>query len=355
MGREVTLFEREFADYCGASYAVAVTSGTAALHVALLAAGVGPGDEVLAVANGDLSASLAILHTGGALKWVDVDERTFNMDPGVLGQLLNERTRAVIVAHMYGLPADMEAIQAQLERWPNVVLVEDGALAPGAEYHGRRVGSFGSYGCFSLACGKVLGVLGSGGAVTAQDEEAFRRLNHVRNYGRASSPYREVDPLEGRWPDETGAVVLGVNERLDTVQAAVARVKLKHLPQDLQKRRAIAALYGELLRDAPCTPQYVPPGYVSSYRVYAIRVAAHVRDRFVWEMRSAGIEVGTHYVPPDHLHPYFRQKGYREGHLPVTERVAAEVVCLPCHQYLTVEEVLEVAQKAREVLRQLPS
>jgi len=183
MGREVPEFEAKFAEYCDTKYSVAVTSGTASILIALLAVGVGPGDEVLTVANADKAPSLAALHTGAELTWVDIDETTYNMDPEDLARKLSPKTKAVVVAHMYGLPADMDAIREVLADRPDVFLIEDGSLATGATYNGQKVGSFGDMGCFSLASGKVLGVAGSGGAATTNSEELFIKLNQVRNYG----------------------------------------------------------------------------------------------------------------------------------------------------------------------------
>jgi len=352
MGPEVPAFEAEFAEYCQTSYAVAVTSGTASLHVALLAAGVGPGDDVITVANADISPSTAVVHTGANLIWADIEEDTLNMDPASLADKLTPSTKAVVVAHMYGLPANMEAIHEVLSDRPDITVMEDASLAAGSVYNGRKAGSLGDVGCFSLASGKVLGILGSGGIVTTGDLETYQRLNWVRHYGRSSSPYRHADPMPPH-DGPRGTTMLGVNERLDTLQAAVARVKLQKLDSDLEKRRAVAAIYDEVLAESPCQPQRVPEGSVSSYRVYVILVDPEIRSDVVAQLNEEGIQAGAYYVPPDHLHPFFKRRGAHEGLLPVTERAANSVVCLPSHPYMGVDDAWYVATKTREILGRL--
>ncbi len=349
MGREVPAFEAEFANYSNAKYGVAVTSGTAALHVALLAARVGPGDEVLAVANADKAMSLAAVHTGADLKWVDIDERTFNMVPEELEKALSEKTKAVIVAHMYGLPADMDAIEQVLKGRDDIVLIEDAALAVGADVRGRRAGSIGDMACFSIASSKVLGAVGAGGIVTTNSLEYYQNLNWVRNYGSAKSPYKEDDPMPKH--EKGGMMFPGVNERLDTIQAAVARVKLRKMDADLTKRRANCSIFDEFLADSPCEVPYIPEGFTHSFRVYPMLVDADVRDDALKEIQQAGIQAGAHYVPPDHLHPFFLERGSYQGLLPNTEKVADRIICLPCHQYMDSDEVYYVATKTRDILK----
>jgi len=352
MGREATEFESAFARYCDTEYSVAVTSGTSSLFLALLAAGVGPGDEVLTVANGDKAPSLAVLHTGAKLTWVDIDETTYNMDPKDLAAKLTDKTRAVIVVHMYGLPADMDSIMDVLADREDIVLIEDGSLATGALYKGKKVGSFGDMGCFSLASSKVLGVLGSGGAVCTNCKEYYLKLNQVRNYGGTDSPYLEVDPLaEYDLPHDMSSK--GLNDRMDTIQAAAGLVKLREHERDLARRRAIAAIYDQALADSACTITKVPAHSTHSYRVYPLRVDPTIRDEVLKELRVAGIQAGTHYVPPDHLTTYFKKRGFKRGDLPATEAVADSIACLPSHPYMEVDEVWHVATKTHEILDRL--
>ncbi len=349
MGPEVPAFEAEFAAYCDAAYSVAVTSGTTSLHIALLALELGPDDEVLTVAGGDLAPSLAVLHTGAQLTWVDICEETLNMDPASLRDTLSAKTRAVIAVDMYGAPADMDALRDALDGRDDITLIEDFSLAVGATYRGKKAGSLADIGCTSLAAGKVLGVLGSGGALTTHHEHLYRRINEVRHYGRAESPYWHDDPLPPvKEPD--GMVIKGLNERMDSIQAAVARVKLRHLERDLGIRRAIAAVYDEYLKAAPCRAQRVLDQAVSSYRSYVILVEPQIRDQFVQKMAEAGIRVGLQYIPPDHLHPYFLERGCQPGMLPVIEKVADALACLPIEPTMSVEDVHYVAETARKLL-----
>ncbi len=351
MGREVAAFEREFSAYCQAAYGVAVTSGTAALHIALLTAEIGPGDEVIGVATADKAISLAVENAGADLKWVDIDQQTFNMDPNALQAALTPKTRAVIVAHMYGLPADITAIRSVLADRKDIILIEDGALAIGADSPAGRVGSLGDMACFSIASSKVLGCVGAGGVLTTNHEEFYVKANWVRNYGTASSPYKEEDPMPTR--QEKGLVIRGVNERLDTIQAAVARVKLKHLDRDLAKRRANAKIYDRFFSDLACETPYIPQGYTHSFRTYPLLVEASIRDRCLQQLNERGIEAGAHYIPPDHLHPYFLKRGGYRGQLPVTEEVADRIVCLPVHQYLESDEIAYVIHHTKEVMQSL--
>ena len=275
------------------------------------------------------------------------------MDPDSLAQCLTDRTRAVIVAHMYGLPADMDGIRTVLRDRPDITLIEDASLAVGADYRGRRVGSLGDAAAFSLASGKVLGVIGSGGAITTDSQDYYLALNHARHYGRNSSPYHYCDPLP-EIAQPRGMVIRGLNERMDTIQAAVGLVKLEALEADLAKRRSIAALYDTVLESAPCQCPVVPEGYTHSYRVYVLRVDPTIRDVFVERMCAEEIQVGTLYVPPDHLQPYFMDNGPgRVGLLPVTESVANELVCLPSHPYMTIDDAWRVADTTRRILAEL--
>ena len=347
LGPEVEALEREFADYCGVKYAVTVNSGTTALLLPLLAREVGEGDEVLAVSNADVAMSTVPLFVGADLNWVDIEEDTFNMSAVDLAEKVSSRTRVVIVAHMYGLPADMAGIRAVLADYPDVILIEDAALAPGAEYGGQKVGSLADFGCFSLAWNKVLGMIGRGGIITTDSPEDYLRLREVRHYGKEKT----LDDSLAK--PEQHLVRLGLNERLDAIQGAAGRVKLRHLDADLELRRAAASIYNRVLSDSPCRTPRVPENCTHSYRVYVIQVDPSIRDAFVDQMMKASVEVGKHYVPPDHLHPYFLERGSAPGLLPITERVAERLVCLPSHPYMDVADVWYAANTAREVLAEL--
>ncbi len=343
MGEPVRQFEQEFAAYCGVRHCVATTSGTQALHLVLRALGIGPGDEVITAANTDIGTCLGIEHTGAAVRLADVDAATFNLDPASVAAAVTSRTRAIVPVHMYGLPCDMDAIGAIARRHQQLV-VEDAALAAGATYRGRRAGSLGDAAIFSLAAGKVLGGLGSGGAVVTDRDGAARLANSLRHYGRDGSAYR-ADRQPGAPPNVT--VRLGFNARLDTLQAAALRVRLRHLDEEVARRRAIAGIYTRYVAGSEAVPPKVPDGYEHAYRTYVIRLPD--RDRVHQRLLEAGIETGIHYVPPIHLQPHW-QAGYRAGDFPVAERVSAELLCLPCHPGVSDEEADEIGQRIREML-----
>jgi dTDP-4-amino-4,6-dideoxygalactose transaminase len=337
MGDAVRQFEREFAAYCGVQFGIATTSGTMALHLALRALGLGPGDEVITAANTDVGTVLGIEHTGATVRLADIEEATFNIDPKAVEACITRLTRAIVPVHMYGLPADMDSLRAVVRRH-DLALVEDAALAAGASYKGRKAGNLGDAAIFSTAAGKVLGGLGSGGIIVTHREEAARLANSLRHYGRDDTPYR-TERAPGTQPGVT--VRFGYNARLDTLQAAALRVRLRHLDEELARRRAIARVYGERLGRGAATLPEVPAESEHAYRTYVIRLPN--RDRVHRRLLELGIETGMHYTPPIHLHPYWKHQGYREGQFPVAERVSGDLLCLPCHPALTEEQAHEIA------------
>ncbi len=344
MGRAVRQFEDELAAYCGVRHCVTTTSGTQALHFALRALGIGLGDEVITAVNTDAATCLAIEHSGAAVRLVDIEAATFNLDTRALADAVTPRTRAIVPVHMYGLPADMDPITA-IARRHDLLVVEDAALAAGATYRGRRVGSLGDAAVFSLAAGKVLGGLGSGGAIVSDRADAAAAANSLRHYGRDDTPYR-FERTPGTSPGVT--VRLGFNARLDTLQAAALRVRLRHLDEDVARRRAIAQMYSAHLAGSGVVCPAVPPDCQHAYRTYVIRLPH--RDRVHRSLLDLGIETGIHYVPPVHLHPHWARQGFRKDAFPVAERVSAELLCLPCHPGVSDDQVSEVAGHIRRLL-----
>ena len=321
-GPEVTGFERAFAAFCGTGRAVGVGSGTAALHLGLLALGVGPGDDVVTVAHTFAATAEAIENAGARPRFVDVDEATGGMDPKALAGGL-DGAAAVLPVHLYGLPVDMAAIGA-LAAAAGVPVLEDAAQAHGAtiELPGgdapRRAGSLGNLAAFSFYPGKNLGAFGDAGAVTTDDEDLAARVVRLRDHGRTDKY-------------EHGEV--GWGERLDAIQAAVLAVKLTRLEAGNDARRRLARRYGEELRGVgdlvlPATPA----GRSSSWHLYVVRTAQ--RDALLAHCRAAGIEAGVHYPLPLHLQPAFRHLGHARGDLPVTEAWAAECLSLPLYPQL---------------------
>jgi dTDP-4-amino-4,6-dideoxygalactose transaminase len=327
LGREVEAFEREFAAYCGVKHAVGCASGTEAIALALMAIGVGPGDEVVTVANTAVPTVSAISMTGANPVFVDIDDY-FLMDPGRLGSVITERTKAIMPVHLYGQMADMDAI-LDVARKRNVPVIEDAAQAHGAEFKGKRAGSRGTLGCFSFYPTKNLGCYGDGGAVTTDDSRLYELLLMLRNYGQEKRYYHTIK---------------GINSRLDEVQAAVLRVKLAHLDEWNERRRQVAAWYEEAL-EGVCVCPGQRPGARHVYHLYVIR--ATDRDGLRAGLEAEGVTTLMHYPVPVHLQKAYEDLGYRRGDLPVTEAAAAKILSLPMHPVVTRENVARVAEKIR--------
>lgn len=334
LGAEVRAFEAEWAAFCGLEHCIGVASGTDALQLALRAVGVQAGDEVITVPNAAGYTAFALRLIGARPVYADVDERSGLIDPASVERLLNQRTRAIVPVHLYGAPAEMETLAA-LARRHGVALVEDCAQAHGAEAQGRPVGGWGDAACFSLYPTKNLGALGDGGAVATSDAALAERVRRLHQYGW-SSKYCAVEPY-------------GLNSRLDELQAALLRVRLPALQQGNEARRAIAALYRELLggqRGLRLLEHR--PGHV--YHLFVVRVLDGRRDEVKQALHSQGIGVEVHYPIPDYLQPAFADLGYSAGTAPVAERLAGAVLSLPCYPELSLEEVRAVSAAVVEAL-----
>ena len=338
MGPEVAAFEAAFAERCGVRHAVGVMSGSAAMLLGLKALGIGPGDEVITVANSDIPTTQAILHAGARPVYVDVDPHTFNLDPGALEAAITGSTKAVLPVHLYGVPAEMDAIGA-IARTHGLRVLEDAALATGASYRGRAVGSLGDAAAFSTAPGKVLGGVGSGGVVTTDDDAVYAKLARLRYYGRERSAYPDPSRDVGELPGST--VEVGYNERLDTIDAAVLLVRLARLSEDLEVRRAHRARYAARFEGTPVVVQHAPEHTEPAWRVVVVRVPQ--RDVAYATLRRRGIEVTLPYLPANHLDVCTRALGYRRGDLPATEAFCDEMLALPSHPFLSPLQVDEVA------------
>jgi dTDP-4-amino-4,6-dideoxygalactose transaminase len=333
LGQEVAGFEAAFADYVGAREAVGVASGTAALLLALLACDVGPGDQVITTAHTFIATAEAISQAGATPVFVDVDPRTYNLDPNRVEAAITERTRAIIAVHLYGQPCDMAAL-ADIAQRHNLWLIEDAAQAHGAEYNGRRCGSIGHLACFSFYPGKNLGAYGDGGMVTCDDAALAARVRRLRDHGRTSKYLHQE---------------VGWGERLDALQAAVLKVKLGHLEAWTEARRAHAARYDVFLSGMDVVTPYVAPDVRHVYHLYVIRVAR--RDEVLARLKAQGIGAGIHYPVPLHRQPAYGFLGYAEGSLPVTEQAAAEVLSLPMYPELTAKQAATVVGALEEVMR----
>ena len=332
LGPEVRAFEAEFAAFCDVGHAIGVGNGTEALYLALVALGVGAGDEVISVANAADYEPLTILQAGARPVFVDVDERTYTIEPELLEAAITPRTKAIMPVHLYGRMADMTAIMAVATRH-GLPVIEDCAQAHGAQLGGRVAGSMGVCGCFSFYPSKNLGALGDGGMITTDDAELAAKLRRLRMYGWEKR-YHTVD---------SG----GINSRLDEIQAALLRVKLRHLPDWNAARRRIAQRYNELLADTGLRLPALPADASHVFHLYVVQTPQ--RDHLQAALQQRGVETAIHYPLPTHLQPVYQ--GLAEpGSLPVTERLAGTVLSLPIYPELTDAEVDAVAAAVREAL-----
>jgi len=325
MGPEVKAFEEAFAVYCGTEQAVGVASGTAALHLSLLACSLGPGDEVITTPFTFFASGEAISQTGARPVFVDIDPLTYNIDPAQIEAAITPRTKAIMPVHLYGQPAEMDPILDVAHRH-DLLVIEDAAQAHGAEYRGRRAGSVGDLACFSFYPSKNLGCYGDGGMIVGSDPELLARVRKLRDHGRISK--YEHDEL-------------GWGYRLDALQAAILGVKLRHLDDWNEARRAHAARYDELFADAEVIRPTVLDHVKHIYHCYVIRTPR--RDELVEHLKAEGIGVVIHYPLPLHLQPAYKDLGHHLGDFPVSEACAEEIVSLPMYPELTDEQQQRVA------------
>jgi dTDP-4-amino-4,6-dideoxygalactose transaminase len=330
-GQEVTALEEEFASYCGASHGVAVNSGTSALHLALLAAGIQPGDEVITVPFTFYATVAAIGYVGATAVYVDIDPATFNMDPAKIEAAITERTRAILLVHLYGQCADMDPI-LDIARRHKLIVIEDAAQSHGAEYRGRRAGGIGDIGCFSFYPTKNLGAAGEGGLVTTNNAEYARMAALLRSWGE-----------EQRYRPR----LKGFNYRLPSMQAAILRVKLRRLEAWTEARRARVAEYDRWLEGSGVTRPHKMKDSRHVYCLYTIRAAD--RDALQKGLQAAGIQSAVHYPLPIHLMPAYADARYKAGDFPVAEACANTVLSLPLHSHVSPSQVEQVAARVCEL------
>lgn len=330
LGPQVQEFEKEFADYCGCGYGIGLSSGTDALVLALRACDIGPGDEVITVANTFIATVEAIALVGATPVFIDVDPETYTMDWQQLDHALTSRTRAILPVHLYGYPVEMQPV-LDFARAHNLYVIEDASQAHGATYQGQRVGSFGDIGCFSLYYSKNLGAYGEAGICVTNKSDLAERIRLLRDHGSRIRYRHEI---------------LGVNARLDELQAAVLRVKLRYLEQWNAARQAHAQSYKEQLQDVVEAIPLVKSWGTHVYYVYVIQVwnRAHFREM----LEQEGIATGIHYPIPVHLQPSCAHFGYKQGMLPVTEAAAERIVSLPMYPELTAEQLQVVTSAVKK-------
>lgn len=325
LGSEVGAFGQDFAKYCGTAECIAVNSGTSALHLALLAAGVGPGDEVITVPFTFVASVAAVLYAGAKPVLVDIDPRSFTIDPAAIEKAITPRTKAILPVHLYGQPADMDRI-VEIAKRRKLVVIEDAAQAHGAKYKGRPVGSIGDMACFSFYPGKNLGAYGEGGAITTSNEDYARTIRMLRDWGQDRKYHH---------------LLRGFNYRMEGFQGAILGVKLRHLEQWTEARRQLVGEYNRLLADCDVeTPKEMPWAH-HVYHVYTVRTEE--RDRLQQALAEQGIQTGIHYPIPVHLQPAYADLGYGPGAFPQAEAAAKQVLSLPLYPELPTHSVEIVA------------
>jgi dTDP-4-amino-4,6-dideoxygalactose transaminase len=329
LGEEVRAFEAEFAAYVGVAYGVGVASGTDALALALRAVGVEPGDEVITVSHTAVATVVGLEQAGGQPVFVDIDPATFSINPAHLEAAISPRTRAIVPVHLYGHPAEMAAIRA-IARQHHLAVIEDCAQAHGAWYQGQQVGSWSDAAAFSFYPTKNLGAAGDGGMVVTNRAEVAERVRLLRQYG---------------WAERFVSQMRGSNSRLDELQAAILRVKLPHLEQWNEQRRALAAHYTALLTETPLILPQTARDAIPVYHLYVVR--ANDRDALLAHLHRQGIAAQVHYPLPVHLQPAYADLGYGPGSLPETEQAAREVLSLPLYPEMN----LEVVEKVVEIIK----
>lgn len=331
LGQEVKAFEQQFASYIGLKHAIGVASGTNALTLALLALGVGQGDEVISVSHSAVATAAAIVGAGARPVFVDIEVDYLTLDAACLKAAITTKTKAVVVVHLYGQAADMDSICAVAAEH-GLKVVEDCAQAAGATYGAAKLGSIGDVGCFSFFPTKNLGAIGDGGAVVCNDDALARRVASLRQYG---------------WGDERISHQVGMNSRLDELQAAILRVKLGYLDADTGRRRVLAASYDALLADLGLALPKVRPGSGHAFHLYALRYER--RDALLAHLRAEHIMAGVHYPVPIHMQPAYG--GYAQGGLPITRQVALQTLSLPLYGELSTVEVERVAAAVRSFVK----
>ncbi len=332
LGQQLSNFENEFAKFCNAKHCIGLNTGTSALHLALLAKGIRKGDEIITAPNTFFATCEAISYTGAIPRFVDIDEGTYNIDVEKLRKAITSKTKAVIPVDIYGQPADMNEI-LEIARKHNLIVIEDACQAHGAEHYNRKV-PIADIGCFSFYPAKNLGVYGEGGAIVTNDKEADELTRAYRDHGQVKKHVHKY---------------IGYNYRFDEIQAAILRVKLKHLDKWIEMRRKNAKLYYELLEDCDVIKPIEKDYNKHVYHLYVIRVKQ--RQKLMGHLNSKGIQTAIHYPTPIHLQEAYSYLGYKKGSFPIAEKCVDEILSLPMYPELKQEEIGFVAESIKEFLK----
>jgi len=329
-GPFVKEFEKNFAEYCEAKYTVAVNNGTTALHLAMLALGIGSGDEVIIPANTFIATAWGPSYTGATPVFVECDSDTWEIDPASIEKNITPKTRAIIGVHLYGQPCQIDAIQAIADKH-ELIFIEDAAQAHGARFNGKRVGSFGRVACFSFYPGKNLGAFGEGGAVTTSDERLYHKMRQLRNHGSDEKYLHKT---------------IGYNMRMGGIEGASLNVKLKYLNKWNERRKCIAAMYQNGINNSKIKLQLQPSNTDSVYHLFV--VTADNREAFVKHLNNNNIFPGQHYPVPCHLQEAYADLSYKKGDIPNAEFLASHCVSLPMFSELTDDQVNTVISTTNE-------
>jgi len=333
LGDEVSEFEKEFAAFCGVKYAVGLDSGISALELGMRALGIGPGDEVITPANSFIASSSSISFTGAKPVLVDCLPDTYNIDPKCVEKAITKKTKAIMPVHLYGQPAEMDSI-LKIARKHRFFVVEDACQAHGALYHGKKTGSFGELAAFSFYPGKNLGAYGDAGALVTNKKKIAQKVSMMRNYGQK----KKYDHQFLAW-----------NRRLDNLQAAILRVKLRHLDLWNKKRFENAEVYYGLLSHSPVVIPYILPKARHVFHLYVIQTER--RDELQKFLNERGISTGIHYPVPIHLQKAYKSLGYKRGEFPVTEKLSKKILSLPMYPELSRIEIEYVVEQIQEFFR----
>jgi dTDP-4-amino-4,6-dideoxygalactose transaminase len=332
LGREVVAFEKEFSAFCGVKNGIGVNSGTSALHLALLAAGIGPGDEVITVPFTFVATVAAVTYTGAKPVFVDIDPKTYTMDHTQIEKAITKKTKVILPVHLYGHPADMDPI-LDIAKKHRLIVIEDAAQAHGSEYKGHRVGSIGNLGCFSFYPSKNLGAYGEGGMVVTNNIDYARTIRMLRDWGQEHKYYYDIK---------------GFNYRMEGIQGAILRVKLRYLDQWTEARRAHAREYNKQLEDSRFITPIEKPRCCHVYHIYGVRIKE--RDSIIKALQAKNIQIGIHYPIPVHLQKSYLDLGYNKGDFPISEQVANEILSLPMFPELSNEQITTICSTLKRNL-----
>ncbi len=329
MGEEVEKFEWKFAKWLRIKYCIGVSSGTDAIHLALIALGIKPGDEIITTPHTFTATVEPVIWLGAKPVFVDIDPKTYTINPNLLEKVITKKTKVIIPVHLYGHPADMDPIIKIAKKY-NLKILEDAAQAHGTEYKGKKVGTLGDAAIFSFFPGKNLGAYGDAGAVVTNSQTIAQKIKLLRNHGRTEKYIHQQ---------------VGYGDRIDTLQAAILLIKLKYLKKWNLARRKIASMYNKLLADTNIITPYEAKYAKAVYHLYVIRIKN--RDKILNRLRQKGIGSGIHYPLPLHLQPAYKFLGYKKGDFPESEKAAAEILSLPMYPELSSKQISYITKILR--------